>query len=141
MPLQINCFKAYDVRGQIPNELNTDIAYRIGNATVEFLGAKRLVVGRDIRQSSEELMQAVSRGIRDAGAEVLDIGLGGTENVYFATSHLEADGGIMITASHNPADYNGLKFVRERGFVGARPQSALAGECMCNDRCGLIFRD
>ncbi len=88
MPIQINCFKAYDVRGQIPNELNTDIAYRIGNATVEFLGAKRLVVGRDIRQSSDELMQAVSRGIRDAGAEVLDIGLGGTENVYFATSHL-----------------------------------------------------
>jgi phosphomannomutase len=119
MPIKIDCFKAYDVRGQIPNELNTDIAYRISNATVEFLGAKRLVVGRDIRQSSEELMQAVSSGIRDAGAEVLDIGLGGTENVYFATSHLSADGGIMITASHNPADYNGLKFVREE----SRPNS------------------
>ncbi len=123
MSIKITCFKAYDVRGQIPNELNTDIAYRIGNATVEFLGAKRLVVGRDIRQSSEELMQAVSRGIRDAGAEVLDIGLGGTENVYFATSHLSADGGIMITASHNPADYNGLKFVREE----SRPISGDTG--------------
>jgi len=123
MPIQIDCFKAYDVRGQIPNELNTDIAYRIGNATAEFLDAKRLVVGRDIRQSSEELMQAVSRGIRDAGAEVLDIGLGGTENVYFATSHLSADGGIMITASHNPADYNGLKFVREE----SRPISGDTG--------------
>jgi len=123
MPIKIDCFKAYDVRGQIPNELNTDIAYRIGNATVEFLAAKRLVVGRDIRQSSEELMQAVSRGIREAGAEVLDIGLGGTENVYFATSHLEADGGIMITASHNPADYNGLKFVREE----SRPISGDTG--------------
>jgi len=123
MPIKIDCFKAYDVRGQIPNELNTDIAYRIGNATVEFLAAKRLVVGRDIRQSSEELMQAVSRGIREAGAEVLDIGLGGTENVYFATSHLEADGGIMITASHNPADYNGLKFVREE----SRPISSDTG--------------
>lgn len=123
MPIKIDCFKAYDVRGQIPNELNTDIAYRISNATVEFLNAKRLIVGRDIRQSSEELMQAVSRGIRDAGAEVLDIGLGGTENVYFATSHLEADGGIMITASHNPADYNGLKFVREE----SRPISGDTG--------------
>ncbi len=113
MPIQIDCFKAYDIRGQIPNELNADIAYRIGNATVEFLDAKRVVVGRDIRLSSEEFMQAVSRGIREAGAEVLDIGLGGTEMVYFATSHLNADGGIMITASHNPADYNGLKLVRE----------------------------
>ena len=113
MPIQINCFKAYDIRGQIPNELNADIAYRIGNATVKFLDANRVVVGRDIRQSSEEFMQAVSRGIREAGAEVLDIGLGGTEMVYFATSHLNADGGIMITASHNPADYNGLKLVRE----------------------------
>ncbi len=123
MPIKIDCFKAYDVRGQIPNELNTDIAYRIGNATAEFLGAKRLVVGRDIRQSSDELMQVVSKGIRDAGAEVLDIGLGGTENVYFATSHLSADGGIMITASHNPADYNGLKFVREE----SRPISGDTG--------------
>ena len=113
MPIQIDCFKAYDIRGQIPNELNADIAYRIGNAMVEFLDAKRVVVGRDIRLSSEEFMQAVSRGIREAGAEVLDIDLGGTEMVYFATSHLHADGGIMITASHNPADYNGLKLVRE----------------------------
>ena len=123
MPIQIDCFKAYDIRGQIPNELNADIAYRIGNATVEFLGAKRVVVGRDIRLSSEEFMQVVSRGIREAGVEVLDIGLGGTEMVYFATSHLNADGGIMITASHNPADYNGLKLVRE----SSRPISGDTG--------------
>lgn len=123
MPIEIKCFKAYDVRGQIPNELNADIAYRIGNATVEFLSARRVVVGRDIRLSSAELMDAVARGIRDAGAEVLDIGLGGTENVYFATTHLAADAGIMITASHNPADYNGLKFVREE----SRPISADTG--------------
>ena len=123
MPIQIDCFKAYDIRGQIPNELNADIAYRIGNATVEFLDAKRVVVGRDIRLSSEEFMQAASRGIRQAGAEVLDIGLGGTEMVYFATSHLNADGGIMITASHNPADYNGLKLVREN----SRPISGDTG--------------
>lgn len=134
MPIKITCFKAYDVRGQIPTELNVDIGYRIGNATVEFLGAKRVVVGRDIRSSSEELMQAVSDGIRDAGAEVLDIGLGGTENVYFATSYLAADGGIMITASHNPADYNGLKFVREE----SRP---ISGETGLSDIRGIAERD
>ena len=123
MTLTIDCFKAYDIRGQIPNQLNPDVAYRIGNATAEFLGAKRVVVGRDIRLSSEELTDAVCRGLTDAGVEVLDIGLGGTEMVYFATGHLRADGGIMVTASHNPADYNGLKLVREE----ARPISADSG--------------
>ncbi|NQV86824.1 MAG: phosphomannomutase, partial [Woeseiaceae bacterium] len=123
MTLRIDCFKAYDIRGQIPNQLNADVAYRIANATVEFLGAKSIVVGRDIRLSSEELTDAVCKGITDAGAEVLDIGLGGTEMVYFATAHLGADGGIMVTASHNPADYNGLKLVREE----ARPISADSG--------------
>jgi phosphomannomutase len=123
MPITIDCFKAYDIRGQIPNQLNSDVAYRIGNATAEFLGAKRIVLGRDIRLSSQELSIAVADGIRDAGAEVLDIQLSGTEMVYFATSYLEADGGIMVTASHNPADYNGLKIVREE----ARPVSADSG--------------
>ncbi|MCH7637034.1 MAG: phosphomannomutase [Proteobacteria bacterium] len=123
MTLKIDCFKAYDIRGQIPNQLNPDVVYRIGNATVEYLNAKRVVVGRDIRLSSEELTDAVCRGITDAGAEVLDIGLGGTEMVYFATGELGADGGIMVTASHNPADYNGLKLVREE----ARPISADTG--------------
>ncbi|MCH8250683.1 MAG: phosphomannomutase [Proteobacteria bacterium] len=123
MPININCFKAYDIRGQVPNQLNSDVAYRIGNATAEFLGAKRVVVGRDIRLSSDELTDAVCRGLTDAGVEVLDIGLGGTEIVYFATAHLGADGGIMVTASHNPADYNGLKLVREE----ARPISADTG--------------
>jgi len=123
MPKVIDCFKAYDIRGRIPDQLNPDIGYRIGNATVEFLGAKKMVLGRDIRLSSQELSTAVARGIRDAGAEVLDIQLGGTEMVYFATSYLEADGGIMVTASHNPADYNGLKIVREE----ARPVSADSG--------------
>jgi len=123
MSITIACFKAYDIRGQIPNQLNVDVAYRIGNATAKFLGAKRIVVGRDIRLSSAELTDAVCKGITEAGAEVLDIGLGGTEMVYFATSELSADGGIMITASHNPADYNGLKLVREE----ARPISADTG--------------
>lgn len=123
MPITIDCFKAYDVRGRIPDQLNPDVAYRIGNATAEYLGAKRLVVGRDIRLSSEELTDAVCRGITDAGCDVLDIGLGGTEMVYFGTAHLEAGGGIMVTASHNPADYNGLKIVREE----ARPISGDTG--------------
>jgi phosphomannomutase len=123
MPITIDCFKAYDVRGQIPGQLNEDVAYRIGNATAEFLGAKRVVIGRDMRLSSAGLTDAVARGLVEAGVEVLDIGLCGTEMVYFATAHLQADGGIMVTASHNPADYNGLKLVRE----AARPISADTG--------------
>ena len=123
MPIQIDCFKAYDIRGRIPDQLNAEIAYRIGNATVQYLNAKAIVLGRDIRLSSDELADAITRGITDAGADVLDIGLCGTEVVYFATGDLEADGGIMVTASHNPADYNGLKLVREQ----SKPISADTG--------------
>ena len=121
--MKIDCFKAYDIRGQIPNQLNAEICYRIGNATGAFLGAKTVVVGRDMRLTSADFTDAVVKGLTDAGVEVLDIGLCGTEMVYFATSHLKADGGIMVTASHNPADYNGLKLVRE----DARPISADTG--------------
>jgi len=123
MPIQINCFKAYDIRGQIPDQLNADIAYRIGNATAEYLNARTIVLGRDIRLSSNELADAIAAGINDAGADVIDIGLCGTEVVYFATGDLEVDGGIMVTASHNPADYNGLKLVREQ----SKPISADTG--------------
>lgn len=123
MPITIDAFKAYDIRGQIPNQLNPDICYRIGNASAEFLDAKSVVVGRDMRLSSEEFAGAVVRGLTEAGVDVHDIGLCGTEMVYFATAHLNASGGIMVTASHNPADYNGLKLVREE----ARPISADTG--------------
>ncbi len=123
MSIDIDCFKAYDIRGQIPNQLNADICYRVGNATAAFLGAKTMVVGRDMRLTSGEFADAVIKGLTDAGVEVFDIGLCGTEMVYFGTSHLQADGGIMVTASHNPADYNGLKLVREE----ARPISADTG--------------
>ncbi len=123
MSVIIDSFKAYDIRGQIPNQINADICYRIGNATAAFLGAKTVVVGRDMRLTSDEFADAVTKGLTDAGVEVFDIGLCGTEMVYFGTSHLKADGGIMITASHNPADYNGLKLVRE----DARPISADTG--------------
>ncbi len=121
--MEITSFKAYDIRGQIPNELNADICYRIGNATAEFLDARLIVVGRDMRLTSQEFSNSVINGLVEAGVEVIDIGLCGTEMVYFATSHLGADGGIMVTASHNPADYNGLKLVREE----ARPISADTG--------------
>jgi phosphomannomutase len=114
MPISINSFKAYDIRGRIPDGLNPDIAYRIGNATAAFLGAKTVVLGRDMRLSSPELADAVAKGLQQAGVDVLDIGLCGTEMVYLATAHLKADGGIMVTASHNPADYNGMKLVREK---------------------------
>jgi len=123
MTMKIDCFKAYDVRGRIPDQLNVDVAYRIGNAMAEFLEAGRIVLGRDIRLSSQELADAVAEGLMDAGVDVFDIGLGGTEMVYFATGHLGADGGIMVTASHNPADYNGLKLVRQE----SRPISGDTG--------------
>jgi phosphomannomutase/phosphomannomutase/phosphoglucomutase len=123
MPINIPSFKAYDIRGRIPDELNGDIVHRIANATAAYLGAKKIVVGRDIRLSSDELSDDVCRGLLEAGVDVLDIGLGGTEMVYFATGYTGADGGIMITASHNPADYNGLKIVKN----GARPISGDTG--------------
>ena len=115
----ITAFKAYDLRGRIPTELNADIAYLVARGYAEFLKPRRICVGRDIRLSSAELAGAVIHGLVDAGVEVVDIGLCGTEGVYFATSALGVDGGIMVTASHNPPDYNGMKFVRE----GSRPIS------------------
>lgn len=124
MPIAIDCFKAYDIRGQIPGQLNEEIAYRIGNATGDFLGGMgNVVLGRDMRLSSADIADAVARGLMDAGVTVLDIGLCGTEMVYFGTADLDADGGIMVTASHNPADYNGMKLVREQ----AKPISADTG--------------
>lgn len=121
--MELTCFKAYDVRGRVPDQLNEDIAWRIGRATAEFLQAKRIVVGHDIRLSSPAICAALSRGLQDGGVEVSHIGLCGTEEIYFATSHLGMDGGIAVTASHNPKDYNGLKFVRE----DSKPISADTG--------------
>jgi phosphomannomutase len=110
----ITCFKAYDLRGRIPTELNDDVAYRVGRGYAQFLNPKRVVVGRDIRLSSAGLTDALCRGLTDSGVDVYDIGICGTEGVYFATfNDAAADGGIMVTASHNPSDYNGMKFVRE----------------------------
>jgi phosphomannomutase len=110
---ELTCFKAYDVRGKLGAELNTEIAYRIGRAFAEYLEPKNVVLGGDVRETSLELKQALALGITDAGSDVIDIGMVGTEEVYFATSHLDADGGIEVTASHNPINYNGMKFVRK----------------------------
>ena len=123
-------FKAYDIRGRVPDELNAELVYRIGRAYVELLGAKQVVVGRDVRLSSKELADALIRGLTDGGCAVLDIGLCGTEQVYFATFHLGTDGGIMVTASHNPLDYNGLKLVK----AGSRPISGDSGLREIEDR-------
>ena len=110
----ITCFKAYDLRGRIPDELNDEVAYRVARGYAQFLKPGRVVVGRDIRLSSAALADAVCRGLSDSGVDVYDIGVCGTEGVYFGCFHGGYDGGIMITASHNPPDYNGMKFVREQ---------------------------
>jgi len=113
------CFKAYDIRGRVPSELNEDIAYRIGRAFAQYLNAGRIVGGHDIRLTSPSLCDAVVEGIRDAGCDVVHIGECGTEEIYFATFDGGYDGGLVVTASHNPMDFNGMKFVRE----GSRPIS------------------
>jgi phosphomannomutase len=113
MTQEFTCFKAYDVRGRVPDELNEDIARRIGRAFAEVVKPKKVVVGHDIRLTSEAIKGALAEGLMEQGVDVYDIGLSGTEEIYFATSHAEMDGGIAVTASHNPKDYNGMKFVRE----------------------------
>jgi phosphomannomutase len=123
MSQDLSCFKAYDVRGRVPDQLNEDIAYRIGRAYADVIQPTSVAVGYDIRLSSPSLCEALGRGLRDAGVDVLSIGQCGTEEIYFAAFHEDVDGGIVVTASHNPADYNGMKFVRK----GARPISGDTG--------------
>lgn len=120
---KLTCFKAYDIRGRLGEELNVDIVYRIGRAFGQFLKPKTIIVGGDVRLTSKELKSAVTNGLLDSGVNVIDLGETGTEEVYFATSFLKADGGVEVTASHNPMDYNGLKLVRK----GSRPISADTG--------------
>ena len=126
----LTCFKAYDIRGQLGNELNEDIAYRIGRAYGFWLvqntsqhGSLSVVVGGDIRLTSESLKRAMANGLLDSGINVIDLGMTGTEEVYFATFHLGVAGGVEVTASHNPVDYNGMKFVQ----AGAKPISGDTG--------------
>jgi phosphomannomutase len=121
--LNLSAFKAYDVRGRIPDELNPELVYLVGRAYAAFVKPKRVAVGRDIRLTSDQFSKDLIRGLTDAGVDVVDIGLCGTEGVYFATFHYKLDGGVMVTASHNPPDYNGLKLVREQ----SRPIGADTG--------------
>jgi phosphomannomutase/phosphoglucomutase len=119
----MKCFKAYDIRGRVPDELNEDIAYRLGRAFARTVGPGEIVVGYDIRRDSPAFAREIVRGLNDEGRDAIDIGLCGTEEVYFQTFHRKVAGGIMVTASHNPIDYNGMKLVRE----GSRPISGDTG--------------
>lgn len=119
----LSCFKAYDLRGRVPDEINASLALQVGSAFVAEFDAKEVVVGRDVRNSGPEIVAGLIQGLREAGANVTDIGLCGSEEIYFATFSQGFDGGIIVTASHNPADYNGMKFVRS----GAAPVSGDTG--------------
>jgi phosphomannomutase len=121
--MTLTCFKAYDIRGRLGEELNEEIAYRIGRAYAQFLNPQKVVIGCDIRLSSESLKMAIASGLMDAGTDVLDLGMTGTEEIYFASFYLDVDGGIEITASHNPIDFNGMKLVGR----GAKPISGDTG--------------
>ena len=130
MELSRKGFGAYDIRGIYPKDVNEELAYRMGFAFVERFKAKRVAVGNDIRLSGLSLKEALSKGLCDAGCDVIDIGQCGTEMIYFATFHLKTDGGIMITASHNPKEYNGMKLV----LAEARPVSKDMGLKDLEDR-------
>lgn len=124
--MNLTCFKAYDIRGKLGDELNTEIAYRIGRATAQYLNATTIAVGGDVRLTSESLKQALARGILDTGCDVIDLGTTGTEETYFAAFTLDIDGAIEVTASHNPMDYNGMKLV-------GRDACPISGDSGLND--------
>lgn len=132
-------FKAYDIRGKVPSELNEELAYKVGRAFAKHQNAKKVLIGRDVRESSPKLSEALAKGLTDAGCNVYDLQLCGTEMIYFGTPHLDADGGVMITASHNPPEYNGLKFVKR----GSKPMGYNSGlqeieQMILNDDLGEI---
>ncbi len=135
-------FKAYDIRGKVPGELNNDLAYKVGRAFAKHQNAKKVVIGRDVRKSSPELAKSLAKGLTDAGCNVVDLGLCGTEMIYFTTPYLDADGGVMITASHNPPEYNGLKFVKK----GSKPMGYDSGlneieKMILNDDMGEVSQE
>ncbi len=123
MEVTNKAFKAYDVRGVYPDEVNEELAYRVGRIFSAMFAAETVVVGHDIRLSGRSIVDALTEGLRHGGTKVYDIGQCCTEMIYFATAHLRADGGIMVTASHNPKEYNGMKLVRR----DSRPISADTG--------------
>ena len=130
MPTSLSCFKAYDIRGRVPLELNLELARQIGLAFAAEIAPKTVCIGRDARLSSRDISLVLANGLEDGGVDVVDIGLCGTEEIYHATFSQGFDGGIMITASHNPADWNGMKMVR----AGAAPISSDSGLHAIRDR-------
>ena len=143
---QLNCFKAYDIRGRLPDVLNEDIAWRIGRAYAEYFNPDTVVVGGDARLSTNSLKESLKCGLRSAGVNVLDIGLCGTEEIYFATFNLNLDGGIMVTASHNPKDYNGFKMVQHNAKPvglesGLNEIKSIAEKLDCNRKLALTGFD
>lgn len=137
MDSTLSCFKAYDIRGRVPDALNAPLAHALGRAVVEVLGARRVVLGRDARISGPGLRDALACGLRQAGACVTDIGLCGTEEIYYAAANKPFDAGVMITGSHNPADENGFKLVRG----GAIPVSSDSGLFTLRDRVAALLED
>ena len=137
MNTPLSCFKAYDVRGRVPDVLNAPLAHALGRAVVEVLGARHVVLGRDARLSGPVLRDALAGGLRQAGASVTDIGLCGTEEIYYAAANRPFDAGVMITGSHNPADENGFKLVRG----GAIPVSGDSGLFALRDRVAELLAD
>ena len=123
MAISTKGFGAYDVRGLYPEDVNEELAYRVGRSFVKLFNAKKVAVGCDIRLSGPSMIEALTKGRTGAGCDVIDIGMCGTEMIYFATAHLKTDGGIMVTASHNPKSYNGMKLVKKE----ARPISSDTG--------------
>ncbi|WP_029918531.1 phosphomannomutase/phosphoglucomutase [Nevskia soli] len=139
------CFKAYDIRGRVPEELNADIAFRLGCAFAQRFAPKRVALGRDVRHSSLDLLNALAHGLVTQGVEVLDLGLCGTEEVYFAAFQPGIHGGIMVTASHNPMDYNGMKLVRGgaipvSGDTGLRELEAVVAASIARSPTGIAMR-
>ena len=114
---ELTCFKAYDIRGEIDININEAIAYRVGRSVAQHFNSKSIVVGFDARETSPAFAKAVGQGIMDAGSNLIDIGLAGTEEMYWAVSNFSASAGIVVTASHNPINYNGMKIVKS----GSRP--------------------
>ncbi len=121
--MSLACLKAYDVRGKVPDDLDDSLAYNIGLAYAAYVQPSSVAIGRDVRSSSQAIAGALARGLQFGGANVYDLGLCGTEEIYFATAARGLGGGIMVTASHNPPEYNGMKFVREE----SRPISGDSG--------------
>ncbi|MBR6014030.1 MAG: phosphomannomutase [Selenomonadaceae bacterium] len=123
MSINTSGFGTYDIRGKYPESINQELAYRVGRVFPELFNAKKVAIGHDIRLSSPTISDALARGLTEAGCDVFDLGQCGTEMIYFATGFKELDGGIMITASHNPQEYNGMKFVKKE----VRPISSIDG--------------